>query len=259
MTAAPSLAHLADGHTDQDPKATWTEYRALIEDAMVNAPRSLQKRIGPSELGMACRRCLAHKLAGTPEHTEAAWLPQVGSAVHAWLEEVFVQANAGLDRARFLVESRVTVGTVGGIEITGSADLYDRELGEVTDWKIVGTTTLRSAKAKGASPVYRAQAMLYGRGFTLRGLPVRRVRIAYLPRNAVALSDAYIWTADYDEQLALDTIARADALAIAISAFGLDHVLASLPGHDGDGFSCRRMPDYTPPTVAATDPSNPFG
>lgn len=42
----------------------WTEIRGIIEDHITNQPRSLQKEIGPSELGTDCLHCLAARLAG---------------------------------------------------------------------------------------------------------------------------------------------------------------------------------------------------
>ncbi len=242
MTALASLQHLGAPliEPDRDP---WREYRDIIADHIVNQPRSLQARIGPSEIGTPCDACLIHKLAGTPEREAGVpWLPFIGTSVHAQFEEIFAAANAGRDRVRFLVEATVNVGQVGGVDITGHADLFDLDTGDVTDWKIVGATTLRSAKA-GPSTTYRVQAHLYGRGFTRRGLAVRRVRIAYLPRNSVNLDNAVIWSEPYDEQVAVEALDRADRLARAIQAYGLDATLAVLApgGHTGKEHSCSKF------------------
>ena len=244
-----------------DPKATARELRTIIEAAITHQPRTLQTAIGPSELGNECERCLAHKLAGTPESRDAAWLPFIGTAVHEQLEQIILahentRASLGMP-GRFLAENRVTVGTVAGIPVTGSTDLFDTHTGTVIDWKVVGATTLRKAKGCGASLVYSRQANLYGKGWEDAGYKVNHVLIYFLPRNAVSLSDGFAWDAPYDRADAEATLARADRLANAINAVGLDTVLAGLPAHHGDGFSCRRMPDYTAPTH--TDPSNPFG
>jgi len=244
------LGHLARPPVDADPAATWAGYRNTIEHAIVNSPRDLQTRIGPSGLGVECDRCLISQLAQIPEKRDAAWLPTVGKAVHSWLEDAFTQANARLPRVRYLIESQVTVGIVGGVPITGNADLFDLDLGEVTDWKIVGKSTLTKAKAHGPTPVYRRQAHLYGFGFAARGLPVKRVRIAYLPRNEPTLSGAVIWSEPYDETTATDTIARANMFAAAITAFGVAQVLTDAAPHTGDEFSCTHYPnpDGTYPT-----------
>jgi hypothetical protein len=246
-----------------DPKHTAHELRTIIEAAIEHQPRSLQLAIGPSELGNECERCLAHKLAGTPESRDAAWLPFIGTAVHEQLEQIILahentRASLGMP-GRFLTENRVTVGQVGGVAITGSTDLFDTHTGTVIDWKCVGTTTLRKAKGSGASTVYRRQAHLYGKGWQDAGYTVNTVLIYFLPRNAVSLADGCPWAEPYDRADAEATLQRADNLAKAVGALGLEQVLAGLPPHHGDGFSCRRMPDYAPQVASSLDPSNPFG
>lgn len=252
------LSHLARVQLlDQDPRITWEEMRRTIERAIDNQPRSLQKRIGPSELGTPCSACLIEKLAGHQERRQPGmdWLPFVGSAVHEQLAVVFAAANEGLPRARYLVEAKVSVGEIGGEDITGHADLYDGLLGEVTDYKIVGDTTLRKAKGQGhPGPTYRTQAHLYGRGFVRRGLPVKRVRVAFLPRNAKHLRNAYVWDEPYDESVALKAIERADMLARAIQAFGFDAVIKSTR-HTGDEFSCDRYDTDSPAEAGRGDRS----
>jgi len=238
----------------------WADARRIIEAAMTNAPRSLQVRIGPSELGIECDRCLAHKLAGTPEKRDAAWLPFIGTAVHAELESIFLRqeytrADLGLP-TRWLPEHRVTVGTVGGVEITGSTDLFDSETGTVMDWKVVGATTIKKAKAHGASLVYSRQAQLYAKGWADDGYQVNTTMILFLPRNSVSLADAYIWSAPYDRSIAEGVLARADGIAKDIALAGLQNVLDNLDPHTGEGFSCARMPDYTRPIPTS---STPFG
>jgi hypothetical protein len=243
--------------TGEDPVLVPAQLRTIIEAAMVNAPRSLQKRIGPSELGIECGRCLAHKLAGTPERPEAAWLPQIGTAVHEWLEGVFLRheltrADLGIP-GRYLPENKITVGNVGHQSISGSTDVFDVASGTVVDWKIVGTTTLRTTKARGASLQYQRQAHTYGKGWEDAGYTVKSVLIYFLPRNAMTLADAVPWQAPYDRQIALDTIARADDMADDIDDRGLDAVLASLPEHTFEGFSCKKF------ATPNTNTDAPFG
>jgi hypothetical protein len=232
----------------EPPAPTWDALRPLVEDAIDNAPRTLQTRIGPSEIGTSCDACLVSKLAGIPEKRDGgAWLPTVGTAVHGWLEEVVMMANG--DRARWLVETTVSVGTVGGVDITGHADLFDLPQGEVTDYKIVGPTTLKKAKpclrdparVPTVFPSYHVQRHLYGYGFTRRGLQVRTVTMAFLPRNSPSLRDAVVISEPYNEAVALAATARADMFAAAIAAFGLDAVLATTGGHTGNEFSCSRF------------------
>ena len=245
----PSLGHLQPATVTARP--VWDEYRALIEDAIANDPRTLQTRIGPSEIGTGCDACLVSKLAGVPERREAAWLPTVGKAVHSWLEEgVFLDTHSWtIDRSRFLVETTVSVGEVGGVDITGHADLFDLHTGTVTDWKITGANTLKKAKPCQADPArfatafrtYHVQKHLYGYGFTRRGLQVTTVQVAFLPRNAPSLREAVIISAPYDEQVALTAIARADQWATWLHTLGLQATLAVAGAHTGDEYSCARF------------------
>jgi hypothetical protein len=246
--------------TVAEPVTLAHELRTILEAAMTNHPRTLQTRIGPSELGNPCDRCLAHKLGGTPDRPEAAWLPQIGTAVHEWAEMVilrheFTRAALGMP-PRFLPEHKVTVGQIRGQDITGHSDVFDTHTGTVIDWKVVGTTTLRQAKAHGPSLGYSRQAQLYGKGWEDAGHQVTTVCIYYLPRNSVSLSDGYAWTAPYDRHDAERTLARANALAARIHIQGLLPVLDTLPPHTGQEFTCKRAPDYRAPT---TNPSDPFG
>lgn len=193
---------------------------AVIEDAITNHPRSLQKTIGPSEIGTECDHCLAAKLAGWDQVREGgAWLPTVGTAVHTWLEECAFR-RVMLDafgRPRYLMERKVSVGTIGGVEITGSTDLVDLVRGMTWDWKIVGATTLKSAKVA-PSPRYVVQQMLYARGWRRLGVLITHVGIAYLPRNDISLRKAVLWTAPYDEALAVEALERADRIHANLKA-----------------------------------------
>lgn len=212
-----------------------------IADGILNHPRSLQQRIGPSELGMPCEHCLTAKLAGWTETRDAAWLPTVGTAVHAWLAEQFSGTP------RWLVETRVDVGELNGVPITGSADLFDLTTATVVDWKVVGVTTLREVQRDGGpSPQYRTQAHLYGRGFVRAGHTVDRVAIAYLNRNA-RTAMGHVWTEPYDEGVATAALDRAtgilrtlDALHAADADVGT--YVTSLPRAQGC-YSCPRYPD----------------
>lgn len=216
-----------------------------IVNGIVNHPRSLQQRIGPSELGMPCEHCLAAKLAGwTETRTEAAWLPTVGTAVHAWLAEQFGGTP------RWLVETKVDVGDLNGVPITGSADLFDFLTATVVDWKIVGRPTLQTVKRDGGpSDQYRTQAHLYGRGFVRAGHAVDRVAIAYLYRNGFT-PEPFVWTEPYDEGVAVAALERATGVLRTLDAIheagaDVDAYVSSLP-RAPKCYSCKRYPDAPP-------------
>lgn len=226
-----------------NPDVVCDEYASVIANAIRNNPRSLQRAIGPSEVGHTCARRIGYKLLDTDvinTGDDAPWLPTIGTGVHGWLDDAFTFANTGQDNMRWLTELRVEVGEVGGQTVAGNCDLYDRVTATVFDHKIVGATTLKRVKGnRHPGEQYRTQIHLYGRGLVRRGLSVDTVAIAFLPRNA-ELHDRYIWHEPYDEQVALAGLERAEGIALAASVLGTD-ALATLP--TADAF-CHRCPYF---------------
>jgi hypothetical protein len=224
------------------------ELDGLIVDAIDNAPRSLQKRIGPSELGIPCDLKIAYKLLGHPEVNDGrsvAWKPFIGTAVHDALKVLLELANYALPgwnehgRSRYLVEERVTVGQVNGDDIDGSCDLYVDGL--VLDWKIVGGDQLRKYKKEGPGEQYRRQAHLYAYGWAQKGLHVTDVAVYFLPRDQ-EWRQRHVWTEPYDPQVALDTVAKVDGIAKLTAALGVN----ALPLlQTGDAY-CRSCPWLKP-------------
>ncbi|MER7206364.1 hypothetical protein ABT340_04795 [Streptosporangium sp. NPDC000239] len=206
--------------------AQQAELDALIEGAITNAPRSLQTRIGPSELGIPCDLRIGYKLAGHPAVNVSqplAWKPWIGTAVHGQLEELLARANmarpewAETGADRYLLEERVTVGGVNGDDISGNSDLYLD--GVVWDWKIPGGSTLRKYKASGPGEQYRVQAHLYGLGWERRGAPVSDVAIYFLPRDQ-EWKQRYLWSEPYNRAVAEASLSRADGIAKLVTALG---------------------------------------
>lgn len=227
-----------------DPELFHAELLYEINAAIADHPRSKQQRIGPSELGTPCARRVGYKLAGVePVNVDrGAWKPTVGTAVHQWLYETFLIANRRYDSPRWLLEHMVSVGDVGGVEITGSCDLYDRVTCTVVDWKILGLAGLKAKKEEGhPGEQYRAQLHLYGRGWTRRGMPVDRVALAAFPQNG-ELSDGWYWSEAYSEDVALAALSRADGAAALVAAAGT----AALPMLGTADSFCTYCPHYLP-------------
>ncbi|WP_130012163.1 hypothetical protein [Serinicoccus sediminis] len=231
--------------------SSWKHLREVIEHTILTDPRTLQVALGPSEIGTACDRCLVHLLAGH-KATEyvAPWLPTIGHAVHAWLDKAMrLHALASDDGDRWHVESRVTVGQIGGVDIKGNADLFDEVTGTVTDWKISGKPKIDSVRRHGASLTYQRQAQLYGKGYEDAGHTVRAVQVIFLPRNAVSLQGGICWSAPYDRQVAQHALDRANALHAGITSLGAEAVLAMSPPHTGQEFDCDRWPGEATPST----------
>ncbi|MFK4869027.1 hypothetical protein ACI3K4_27815 [Streptomyces sp. CSMPJR101] len=190
------------------------QIKKLIKDTANNAPRSRQVSIGPSEVGEECVRKLAYKIMAWPEQPadRDPWASVIGTAVHAWMAELFEKRDP--QRERYRVESRVTVrdGYGTGSRLAGSSDLFDRATGRNYDWKIVGTSTLNKYRRQGhPGQKYRIQAHLYGLGMANSGEQVNEVCVVFLPRSH-SLEDTWVWIEKYDPQIALDAMARLDAI-----------------------------------------------
>lgn len=259
-TRTPPRYQAPDGTT---PDQACLEVRQIIEHGITHQPRSLQKVVGPSEIGIECDHCLAAKLAGWEaiEH-ETPWLPFIGTAVHSLLEELLIRYEANRNAVnttgrRFLTEAKTMVGHIDGTEIWGSTDLVDLASRTTFDYKIVGVTTLRGAR-KGPSQRYRVQQQLYAKGWNDAGHRIEHVAIAYLPRNSLSLRDAIWWHEPYNRQVAIDALERANRLAIdirALRSLGDEHVtqyVTSLP-REPECKDCTRYPDAPPTQPRETD------
>lgn len=172
-----------------------TELREIITHHAARAPRSVQRHLGPSELGSACDRQVAAKMAGLAytNHVSDPWPSIVGTAIHAWLAECFAAENERTGIARWVTEQRVTPHP----DHPGTADLYDAVERAVVDHKCLGATTLAKLKAHGPPRKYIVQLLLYGLGYRLLGLPVDRVALAAYPRTASTLDGMYVWERPY--------------------------------------------------------------
>lgn len=221
-----------------NPDELRAELLDIIANEIDNQPRNLQKEIGPSEVGSPCARKVGYGLLQIPRLNPIAepnWKAYVGTGVHTMLEGAMDRYNVAnalhIGHAeRFYVETKLQVGEIAGIPLTGHCDVYDRVTATVVDWKTCGPTMLKHYKASpDPGPTYRSQAHLYGRGWSrYLGLPVDRVMLVFFPRQG-ELRDAHVWHEPYDEQIALAALSRADAITATLSALGAELGLATLP------------------------------
>jgi hypothetical protein len=199
-----------------------------VQDAARNAPRSRQAAPGPSELGVPCDRRLAYKIMDwdRPNDSRDQWPSTIGTSVHAWMATTFAAENrrihaareaAGIPRwpngqpqptpDRYLIERRVHLP----YDISGSADLFDRDTGRVIDWKVVGLPKIKEYRVKGPGQQYRVQAHLYGLGMLLAGETVADVADVFLPRGG-RLEDLYVWTEPFNPAIATEALNRYEAI-----------------------------------------------
>jgi hypothetical protein len=190
------------------------EYANAVRDVVVQAgiwsPRAGQVQIGPSEVGHKCTRRLAYKLLDWDKPNEmqgGSWAAQVGTAIHAYLAEVFSK------REGFLIEQRVTIRG----NLAGTVDLFDIKNGVVLDWKTTGATKLANYKKFGADHQQLVQVQLYAYGLAQQGAEVKKVALCYLPTSG-SLADMVLIMHDYDEQVALNALARLDSIHALLAA-----------------------------------------
>lgn len=235
----------------------------LIEADIVGQPRSLQKRIGPSELGVPCDRRIGYQLAGVAKSNDrgASWKPYVGSAVHESMANLMAKFEVSQwdnpsHSERFKVEEKVNVGEIAGTSITGSCDLFDVHHGAVWDWKFTNLKKIRETyRPHGPGDQYRIQAHLYGRGWARAGYEVRTVGVIFLTRDG-EFTDRHVWHEPYDEQIAIAALERASSIASALDALGADFTIPTLPTADNYCTYCPWFRDRAP-QIAQACPGHP--
>lgn len=230
MSVDPTRLPPVGTQLGSDPDLLVEEIKRLIATQIDAHPRSLQTRLGPSEIGDPCARRLAHKLLATPKARTLApaWRPVIGTAVHGWLEDALAADNreyvAAVGGPRWLVETAIDAGPMAGTNLTGHSDAYDRITQTAIDWKIIGPSAHKKLRAdintgRGPRREYVVQLHTYGAGYVRRGLPVARVMLVALPA-AGELDDALHWCAPWDAQIAADAMARVDRIHALTTSLG---------------------------------------
>lgn len=245
MTVTERPQHPTCDALDVHPDMVATELLGIVKDAIVGTPRSQQQRIGPSEIGVPCDRRLGYRLAGVEQVNkvdDVGWKPFIGTAAHEQFADFIARHEAKQVRdtgQRWHVEERVSVGTVAGVSIEGTTDVFDAHTGTVVDWKFATRNKIRETyRPHGPGEQYRIQAHLYGRGWQRAGYPVRHVMIVFLTRDG-EFTDRHVWHEPYDEQVAVDALARLESIATAIEHLGPEFTLPTLPTADA---YCRYCP-----------------
>lgn len=211
------------------------QLRELITQAGIWTPRGKQIAIGPSEIGHECSRRLAYKLLDWEKPNESSsgsWAAQVGTAIHAYLAEVFSKLEG------YEVETKVQIRA----NLSGTIDLFDTVRGIVLDWKTVGYNNLKERKSSGATIQQIVQIQLYGYGKAQAGATVNKVGLVYLPTSG-SLDEMHIELFDYDESVALKALSRIDDLYSLLSQVDVEanpEMLSLIPAEPS------RMCNYCP-------------
>lgn len=138
MASTPRSTNASDAWAEDYGR----ELRGIVTRYANQQPRSVQKHLGPSELGERCDRLVVGKMAGSPRtnHVSDPWASMVGTAVHAYLADAFTWDNVHNGYLRWLTEHRV-VPDPGPNAHPGTADLYDAFNRAVVDHKGIAVST----------------------------------------------------------------------------------------------------------------------
>lgn len=195
------------GDGTQDPFSLMlkTQLTDIIKWADRESPRSKQVQIGPSEIGDPCDRRIGYRIAEIPEVNTSfdPWAAIVGTALHGWLDKAVNLWMRAHDSKNWLTETELSIDHF----VQGHSDLYSVEHQAVIDWKGAGPSVMKKVRDSGPSDGYIIQTHIYGYGFERAGYPVKKVSLVFLPR-AGRLQDMYVWSANYDRAVAVQSLKR---------------------------------------------------
>ena len=222
-------------------------YEDIIRELTKPSERDKQRKVGPSELGDLCERCLAEKLLGIhQEEKNYPLAPMIGTAFHLYLENTI-----GLEG--YLKETRVTVGTIEGYgDISGTADGFDTATGHVVDYKLLSKKKIKAFSSatffdEDRNPEfysdsltearlkrYYYQMQLYGLGMENAGYEVNHTSLILFPRDCTVesvMSASHELCFKYNREAALNVLERANQIfKWAINNWNILEELNSHPG-----------------------------
>lgn len=200
--------------------------------------RSLQKAVGPSEIGTDCERQLAMKYAGVEpsNHRDSGWAAWLGTQGHVGMERVMKWWTG--QTGAYLVEKQVFIDSPA--VPSGHTDLIDRVMFQIIDWKFLGYHSLKKKRLEGhPGEQYVQQLHLYGYGAKRAGERIDHVTLVAFPRESSDLNnDLWVWSERYDRKKAEAAIKRAERIRARALTPGVD--LYSFP--TADESSCRYCP-----------------
>lgn len=177
----------------------------VIQEITRPTARDGQSRVGPSEIGNPCDRCLGRGLVDQRPEQEFSLYPWLGTGNHFYMEhETFKDQEH---------ELRLDVGEVRGYgTIKGSTDMYDDVEEAVVDWKFVGAKKIKDYKVNGVPMQYRFQAQLYARGCERQGKPIEKLAIVFIPRDSGNVKEIFVHEEVYNPDMALAALERASQI-----------------------------------------------
>ena len=182
-------------------------YDRIIKELTKPSERDKQRKVGPSELGDLCERCLAEKLLGIHQDEKTHPLaPMIGTAFHLYLENVI-----GLKD--YLKETKVTVGTIEGYgDIRGTADGFYVPTGHVVDYKVLSKKKIKAFSSatffdEDRNPEFYSDSMTEGQ--------VNHVSLVLFPRDCTVesvMAASHELCFKYNRKAALAVLERANQI-----------------------------------------------
>lgn len=181
-------------------------------------PRAHQLELGPSELGEVCDRRLAYRILGM-EHCNTdfdPWASIMGTAVHSWLESALTDWMTVHGDQSWSTETTLQINNL----VHAHSDLYSHKFKMVIDWKTAGPDAMKKMVKEGPPQRYITQVQVYGYGFEKAGWDVGKVGLFFLPR-AGWLKNAFVWTGDYDRNIAIGALRRVYEIAQQVTIMNI--------------------------------------
>lgn len=240
------------------------EVRDVVFRYAARMPRTLQRHLGPSEIGHECDRQLVGKMAGISlgngSQLHDPWASYVGTAIHASMDDAFTwdasdpdpgksDLENGRNPGRWESERRVTPDPDSEFPHPGTADLYDHKTESVVDWKCQSEAVRDKLKRHGPPPHYFTQMMLYALGYMNEGFRVRRVILVSLPRTKSSMDDIYCYEhviTPADLEATFEVLRKTEAreeLAQLVAEGYMD--LFDIPAKPSDS-DCQYCPFFNP-------------
>lgn len=170
-----------------------------VTAAGLSEARGKQTDIGPSQVG-GCARKLWLQINGAEKTNNdlLRFSSMMGTAIHQYIQEAFHRLDPFQER--YLLEQEVYSEET---QIRGHVDMFDKELGEVIDWK---STKLRNL-AYFPSRQQRWQVQLYGYLIkSVLGLEVNTVTLVAIPRDGTE-NDIVYHSEPFDMNIANEALA----------------------------------------------------
>lgn len=182
---------------------------------MKQSARDKQSSVGPSDLGDPCDLCLASKMArrgplavGGGRDSGFSLSAWVGTAMHEKLEK-----DIDLPEGHILCEEKVFIANIPGYgDIYGHIDVQFLLMGIWNDYKSAKVKDIHGYKLDGVPEKHGIQLMTYGYGLRNAGRKADYAALTYIPRDNNNPDEIWVATAEYNEQVAIDALERAESI-----------------------------------------------